>query len=235
VRPRDDAVLTEDPASMSLWRAIGYVLRVRTNLVLIVASALGYFFFSGVRGFAVEFATSHYGVSESTASSLTVVLGIGALAGVMSGGRLADALLRRGRLAARVEVPGWCTLLAGLAFIPALIVTNVWAAVLLLMLAALFLGASNPPGDAARLDIMHPRLWGRAEGVRNVLRSGMDAAAPILFGFLADSAFRGKSGLQHTFMTMLLALFAASVLTLVFGRRTYPRDVAAAAASVRNE
>lgn len=100
------------------------------------------------------------------------------------------------------------------------------------MLAALFLGATNPPLDAARLDIIHPLLWGRAEAVRTVLRNISDAAAPILFGLLAQSVFGGSSGLEYTFLLTLLALFAAAILVLTIGRRTYPRDVAAAAASL---
>jgi hypothetical protein len=38
---------------MTLWNAARYVLRVRTNLTLIVASALGYIYFSGVQTFGL--------------------------------------------------------------------------------------------------------------------------------------------------------------------------------------
>lgn len=233
VTPRREAVLEREPAQLSLWEAVKYVLRVRTNVVLIVASALGYFFFSGVRGFAIEFSEKHYGIGQGAASSLTLLLGIGALLGVLSGGRLADRLLARGRVAARVEVPGVSVLVAGLIFVPALLVTNAWLAAGLLMVAALFLGMSTPPLDAARLDIIHPGMWGRAEGVRTVLRNGADSSAPVLFGVLAQSVFGGASGLQYTFLVMLLALFASAVITLSYGRREYPRDVAAAARSLQ--
>jgi MFS family permease len=232
VPPRPEAVLERDPAQLSLWEAVRYVLRVRTNVVLIVASALGYFFFSGVRGFAIEFSEKHYGIGQSAASSLTLLLGIGALLGVLSGGRLADRLLARGRAAARVEVPGVSVLLAGLIFVPALLVTNAWLASGLLTIAALFLGMSTPPLDAARLDIIHPGMWGRAEGVRTVLRNGADASAPVLFGVLAQTVFGGDSGLQYTFLIMLLALFFSALITLSYGRREYPRDVVAAARSL---
>jgi len=42
-------VLYTDPTGMSLWSAARYGLSIRTNRVLIVSSALGYFFFSGLR------------------------------------------------------------------------------------------------------------------------------------------------------------------------------------------
>lgn len=231
IEPRPQAVLRRPPGSMSLVDAVRYVLSVRTNVVLIVASALGYFFFSGLRGFAVEFAKHHYGVSQSTASALTVVVGLGALIGVLSGGRLADRLLRGGHVSARVDVSGAAVLGAAVTFVPAIIATSVAIALPLLFLASLLLGAANPPLDAARLDIIHPGLWGRAEAVRTVLRTGGDAAAPVLFGVLAQSAFGGRGGLEYTFLTMLISLMLAALITVLIGRRTYPRDVAAAAES----
>jgi hypothetical protein len=93
------------------------------------------------------------------------------------------------------------------------------------------LAAQNPPLDAARLDIMVPLLWGRAEGVRTFLRTLAQAFAPLLFGAVSDHVFGGgRSGLQWTFAIMLLPL-AASAYFLFKGLRTYPRDVATAAAS----
>ena len=44
--PRPEMILREDPRHMSVWRAFGYVLRIPTVLLMISASALGYFFFA---------------------------------------------------------------------------------------------------------------------------------------------------------------------------------------------
>lgn len=41
VQPQPELVLHDAPTGYSIWWAIRYVLRVRTNVVLIVASALG--------------------------------------------------------------------------------------------------------------------------------------------------------------------------------------------------
>jgi hypothetical protein len=49
VQPRERLVRDDDPGKKSLWWAIGYVLSIPTNLVLIICSALGYAFFSDVR------------------------------------------------------------------------------------------------------------------------------------------------------------------------------------------
>jgi len=68
VTPDPDLVLRSDPTDRSLWWAVRYVLRIRTNVVIIIASALGYFFFAGLRSFAILFTTSHYGLSKAVAS-----------------------------------------------------------------------------------------------------------------------------------------------------------------------
>lgn len=218
-----------DDTRLSLPAAIVRVLSVRTNRVLIVASALGYFFFSGIRGFAVEFEKHQYGIGQSLASTLMLWLGIGALVGVLWGGRVADALLRRGRVAARVEVPGMAVLVAAVLFVPAFLTGSVVVAAVFLGLAAMFLGAANPPFDAARLDIMPSALWGRAEAVRSLLRDLGDASAPLAFGILSSGVFSSSSGLRDTFLLALLTLVAASAVALAIGRRSYPHDVAAAA------
>ena len=97
-------MLHSDPTDCSVWWAVKYVLRVRTNVVIIVASTLGYFFFVGLRSFAIIFATGHYGINKPTATVLILVIAVGALAGVFTG-RVADRLLRRGHIRARILVP----------------------------------------------------------------------------------------------------------------------------------
>jgi predicted MFS family arabinose efflux permease len=247
-RPQPELVLHRDPADRSLWWAVRYVLRVRTNVVLIAASALGYFYFAGLRSFAILFATSHYGVSKPTATALVAVIGAGALAGVYAGGRFADRLLHRGHARARVVVPMACLLALPLVLAPAIASASVAVALPLLILGAFLLGAPNPPLDAARLDIMHPRLWGRAEAIRTAIRSLGEAAAPTLFGYVSQFVFGGPgaaaggagtsaggaggSGLEYTFLVFLVPLLAAGLLALA-ALRTYPRDVATATASIQ--
>jgi len=81
---------------------------------------------------------------------------------------------------------------------------------------------------------MHPRLWGRAESVRTLLKAIAEASAPLLFGFVADALGHGGSHDRHgvtlAFLIMLVPLALAGAI-LLRGRRHYPRDVATAAAS----
>ncbi len=229
-----DPELVIDPGTarrMGLVSATRYVLRVRTNVVLIAASVCGYYFLAGLQTFGLEFSKEQYGIDQALASSLLLVVGLGSLAGVLAGGQLGDRLLKRGLLSARVLTPAIAAALTTALFVPALITRGAVTAVPYLVAAAFFLGMQNPPLDAARLDIMPPLLWGRAEAVRTMLRSLAMALAPLLFGAVSDHVFGGgRSGLQWTFLVMILPLGASSWL-LFKGLRTYPADVATAAAS----
>jgi MFS family permease len=229
-----DPELVVSPAAaerMGLVSATRYVLRVRTNVVLIAASACGYYFLAGLQTFGLEFSREQYGIDQALASSLLLLIGAGSLAGVLVGGQLGDRLLKRGLLNARVLTPAVAAALTTFLFIPAIFTRGAVTAVPYLIAAAFFLGMQNPPLDAARLDIMPPLLWGRAEAIRTLLRSLAVALAPLLFGAVSDYVFGGgRSGLQWTFVVMVLPLGASSWL-LFRGLRTYPGDVATAAAS----
>jgi sugar phosphate permease len=248
IEPYDNQVLRRDPQRSGLWWAVGYVLRIRTDVVIIVVSSLGYFYFGGVRAFGILFAQAHYGVAKGVASTLLLIIGVGAVCGALLGGRVADRLLARGVVHARVLVPALVLFAIPLLLGPGFWISNVWIAVPLLMAGATLLGAANPPQDAARLDVIHPHLWGRSEGVRTALRQSLEAAAPLTFGWVSDHFFGSKvnvaaattgragtaaqgRGLSLTFVLFLGVLFLAALIALI-GLRTYPRDVATAQASI---
>src|SRR5581483_4745212 len=152
-----DPELVVDPREarrMGLVSATRYVLRVRTNVVLIAASACGYYFLAGVQTFGAEFARDQYGIDQALANLLLLVVGGGALAGVLAGGSGGDWLLKRGRLNARILTPAFAAAATAVLFIPAIFTRSAVTAVPYLTAAAFFLGAQNPPLDAARLDIM---------------------------------------------------------------------------------
>jgi MFS family permease len=244
VAPREALVLERDPQRMRLRDAVRYVLRIPTNRWLIVASAVGYFFFAGMRTFAVVFVQGHFGLSQASATALLFVVGLGTLAGVVIAGRLADRRLAEGRINARLVVAGVAYVAAAVLLLPSLLITTLAVAAPLLFLAGAALAAPNPPLDAARLDIMPGRLWGRAEGVRTLLRQTAQAGAPLLFGLLADVlggaavSAQGEvtaattQGLQDAFLIMLVPLALNGILMLV-ARGGYATDVATAVASER--
>jgi MFS family permease len=231
IRPDPRLVRRANP-KMGFTDAVRYVLSVRTNVVLIVSGACGYYFLAGVQTFGVEFIAGRggYHVAQVLANFLLIVVGVGAVVGVLVAGPLGDRLLRRGYLSGRVLVAAVAAALTVVFFVPALVTHSALSALPYLVLAAVCLSAQNPPIDAARLDIMPSWLWGRAEGVRTFVRTGAQALAPVVFGAVSDSIFGGGSqGLRWTFFVMLLPLSASAFFLFVAARR-YPGDVATAAA-----
>ncbi len=247
VEPDVDRVVLTDPARMSLGHVVRHVLRVRTNVYIIFASSMGFLFLAGLRTFGVLFARGHFGVGQAVATLILGLVGAGALLGLLTSGRLADWLIRRGRVNARIVVAGIAFIVAAVLLVPALLTTNVLAALGLLLLAFAALAAPNPPLDAAQLDVMPAQLWGRAQGVRSALRNTLEAFGPLLFGLVAGlfvsegstleegaaEVVAGQTrGLQIAFLLTLIPLAGAGVL-LLWTRRHYPVDVASAGESER--
>jgi MFS family permease len=252
VEPDPRRVLRVDAGRMGIADAVRYILSIPTNMLLIISSALGYFFFSGLLTFLVVFVRGHYHVSQATTMLAILLLVIAAVIGTLVSGRLTDVMVQRGFLEARVWVPAVCYLAATALFIPGILGSHLTPALWFDMAGAALLSAANPPLDAARLDIVPAGLWGRAESTRTVVRSLAQALAPVLFGLLADAiagisgvfsqqapigthpqhviSSSSANGLQFSFLIMLVTLGAAGSF-MARARHTYAGDVAAAAAS----
>jgi hypothetical protein len=248
VEPDPKLVLHEDPRTLGLVAAVRYILSIPTNVLMIISSSLGYFYFAGLSTFALLFVRGHYHASQATAELVLALLVSGALVGTLVSGRVTDLMLRRGFLEVRVWVPALCYLGAAALLIPGILGSHLTPSVWFDVAGAALLSAANPPLDAARLDIMPAGLWGRAESTRTVLRSLAQAVAPLLFGGLADLIAGiapqqapigthpgvitpgAARGLEISFL-LLLGTLAAGGIFLLRARYTYPRDVATAAAS----
>jgi MFS family permease len=250
VSPDPKLVLETDPRELGLVDALRYILSIPTNILMIISSSLGYFFFSGLTTFALLFVRGHYHASQATAELVLALLVAGAMVGTLASGRLTDVMLRRGFLEVRVWVPAICYLGAAALLLPGFLSTSLTPAVWFDVAGAALLSAANPPLNAAKLDIMPAGLWGRAESTRTLLRSLAQALAPLVFGGLADLIAGiapeqspigthpsvispgAARGLEISFILMLVTLAAAGIV-LLRARSTYPRDVATASASVQ--
>ncbi len=251
IKPNRELVLDKDPAQLSPWAAGRYVLRIRSNLVLIAASVLGNFFLAGIQAFALLYVETHFGVSQALGTGVLVVIGAGAIVGTLFGGRLADRLVGRKIADGRVLLAGFTFIGAAVVFLPGLAVSSLLVAVPFFLVAVVFVSAPSAPLAAARLDVVPSGLWGRAEAVRTFARSLLQGFAPLLFGYVSSllggphanlgaglnivphqvQAAAGR-GLEYTFMIMLVPLLAAGAL-LLFSRRTYLVDVLTADVSER--
>ncbi len=240
IEPHAHRIISDDPSRWNWPQAARYILSIRTNVILLLGSTASYFYFTGLLTFAVLYLMERYGLPTSAASMVFLTTGSGAIIGVVVSGWLADWLLQRGVIAARVWVSAAAFFLAAGAFLPAFLLPDLPIAATLFFIAAMGLGATNAPLNAARLDIMHSRLWGRAEGLRNALRYVPVAFAPYIVGLISDllepNAAARKAphgfGLGLTFEFLLILLLIAGT-AMFFAGLSYPRDVATAIASER--
>jgi MFS family permease len=250
VEPDERLILRTDPDRMGVGAAARYVLSIPSNRLLIVSSALGYFFFAGLGTFLVTFVQGQYHVGQAETTLVLLLLVIASVIGTLVSGRLTDSMVRRGAVEARVWVPAVCYMGATVAFVPGVLGHSLTPALWFDIAGAALLAAANPPLDAARLDIMPAALWGRAESTRTVARSLAQALAPVIFGALADliagiapeqapigtrlahphPTHNSAMGLELTFLIMLATLGAAGWFMLR-ARHTYAGDIAVAAAS----
>lgn len=249
--PHPDTIV-DGSEDMNLWDAVLYVLRVRTNVALIVASGLGYFFFAGLETFAELYFRARFGAGQSLAALLFILVAAGGLVGVMLSGRLSDQLIHKGHTTARLMVAAVAYVASTVLFIPGALLTTLFLCIPVFLLAAVALGAVNAPVDAARLDVLPSHLWGRAEAVRTVFRQLLQGFAPVVFGVVSaafgpagagfaaginTTSAKGSPAMAHGLEVAFILLsipLAVSGVILWFSRARYLRDVVAARISDEN-
>src|SRR5690242_2376542 len=123
----DPALVLRDE-SVGFATAVSHVLRVRTNVILIAASACGYYFLAGIQTFGSEFAKEQYRIDQAFANVLLLLVGIGAVVGVLAGGFLGDWLVDRRYLKGRILISVIAATGATVLFVPALFVRSAFGA-----------------------------------------------------------------------------------------------------------
>ena len=231
VAPSPTAILREDPMRMPLWSAARYVVRVRTDLIMMASRMVGDFFLAAIGTFGVLFAVKQYGLSQGAADLAMLIVGVGALAGFLLVGRAGDRLIRKRRLNGRLWLGALGYILGPLPLFFALRTHRLEIALPLFALGAFFVAGAGPTLDAVRVDVVVARLRGRTESIRQVQRTAVEGSAPVLFGVISG-AVPGGGGLQLAFTASLPALMVSGLITLL-ALRTYGPDVAAALASTK--
>jgi MFS family permease len=155
-----------------------------------------------------------------------VVFGLGAAAGVLSGGYVADRLLRRGIVNARIYVVVVSTVIATIIFVPAFASASLSVTLPLFLVGGVFLTLPIAPADAMMTDVVVAPLRGRAMGLRSIVRS-FSSVMILIIGVL-----KGVFGLQ-TALVAITPVYAVGGLIMLLAARTYPADLAFVAAESR--
>jgi predicted MFS family arabinose efflux permease len=202
------------------WRdAYREIFRIRSMWFAVIGITVGQFLLAGLAFWGVPYFKEVHHLSASAAGGYVIVFGLGAAIGVVSGGYVADRLLRRGIVNARIYVVVVSSLIATIAFIPAFATSSLALTLPLFLIGGVFLTLPVAPADALLTDVVVAPLRGRAAGLRSVVRS-VAGIAPLVIG-----ALKGMTDLQ-TALVIVTPVYAVGGLIVLIAARTYPSDLA---------
>jgi MFS family permease len=220
---------TFDYRSLTVREAIVQVMRIRTMWVLFLAASLTEFLLSGLGTWAVSFFRRYHDLSAAGAGGVTALLAVGTVLGVLIGSRAGDRMLQRDRPRQRVVMSAVASCLTLPTIVPAFAATSLLVAVPFFLATGFLIGVPLAVLDAVGLDIVVPQLRGRASSIRSVLRVGMTAAAPAVFGFLSES-YGLRSAILYGSPVMLVG-----GLLMLLAASSYPGDMAFAQAEAHRQ
>ena len=209
------------------WRdAYRELLKIRSMWFGVVGITVSSALLAGLGFWAVPYFKEIHGLSASAAGGYTVIFGLGAAVGVVSGGFVADRLLRKGIVNARIYVVVVSSIVATVIFVPAFASTSLAVTLPLFLVGGLFLTLPIAPADALLTDVVVAPLRGRAAAVRSIVRSAAGVMPLVIGGLKAISDLRIA-------LVIITPLYAVGGLIMWFAARTYPADLAFVAAESR--
>ena len=215
-----------DYASAGWREVIPELLRIRSMWFGVMALTISSFLMGGLSAWGVEFFKRAHDLTATEASAFVPAIGGGAAIGLVGGGAIADRLLRRGVVNARVYVTAAASVAASFLLIPAFLTGSLPTAAVLLFFGSFCLTVPVAPSEALFSDVVPGELRGRAASVRAVVRA-LSALAPFIVGVLSDA-----TDLQ-TALALVTPLYAIGGLVMLFAARSYPADLAFVAAEAR--
>jgi MFS family permease len=217
-----------DPATATRWEVFRHVFRLRSWRTLALAIGVGQIMQNGLTFWGTPYFKRTFELSGTQVATLAPVLGAGSFIGLLGGGFLADRLLRRGVLLARVYVSGFGFIIAAAFLMAAFSTRSLALAAPLLAVGSGFGTLYVGPGFAALLDVTPTPLRSQAQSVANVIMFS-SALGYVLVGGLStlfDDNLR---------LAMLCAspVYAIGGVIILLARRTYVADVALVVAEAR--
>jgi MFS family permease len=167
-------------------------------------------------------------MGPAQAGLVTSVLGVSAIVGILGGGFLADRLMRRGVICARVYVVAFASIAASALLAPAFASTDLPVTVPLFALGGVAVTLPVAPSEAMLTDVVVARLRGRAASVRSAVRS-LSTGGPVVIGFVSTLI-----GLRLA-LVALTPIYAIGGVLVLLALRTYPRDLAFVLAESRRQ
>jgi MFS family permease len=202
------------------------LLRIPSMWFGVLALTISQLLLNGLQFWGVPYFKRVHHLSPAGAGAVTGLLGLGAIAGILGGGILADRLLRRGILCARVYVVAFGSIAATIVLMPAFASTDLALTAPLLFLGGALLTLPVAPAEALVSDVVVAELRGRASAVRSIVRALSAAGAPLI-GLLSRAI-----GLRAA-LVAFSPIYAVGGLIMLAAVRHYPHDIAFVVAESR--
>ena len=218
------------------WREVFPVIwRVRSWARIVIAWAFAQVFLNGMMWFGITYFKRAFHLSSAEAGGYAAMIGLGALPGVLVGGFLADRLLKRGMVNARVWVLALSLLVGPLAFVPALLIPSLWAAIPFFILTGFFLSLPTACNDAIMTDVIIPELRGRSAAAKGAVQAFSNIGPAVVGGISAAfGAFSIGSAASLRFgLISMIPLYVVGALLAFRALRYYPGDLAYVVAHAR--
>ena len=222
------AAVEDQAVSGGAWAVVRAVARLRSWRMVAVGLAVTGIMGDGLGAWGLTYFKRTFHLSSVKAGALAPALGAGAFVGVLAGGFLADWLLARGVLRARVLVTGLGFGSAGLVYLVSFTTSRLALAAPLLAVASALASLPTGPQFAAMMDVTPSLLRSQAAAAANVLEACGALGALIVGGL---STVIGNLRLALLCVSPFYLLGAALVLAAC---RTYVADVAVAVAEARS-
>jgi MFS family permease len=201
------------------------LLRIPTMWLGTMFFTVSQLLLNGLSFWGVEYFKRVHHLGPAAAGGFATVLGAGSAVGILTGGMLADWLLRRGHVNARVYVAAFGAMGATLVLVPAFASTNLAVSAPLLFVGGVLLTVPIAPAEALCTDVVLPELRGRGAMVRQIVRTG-SWAGPYLIGLISDIIAPNTAlGLRWAIVTAC-PFYALGGLIMLAAARYYPSDIA---------
>jgi MFS family permease len=217
---------TLDYEKASLRQVAREFLHIRTMWLGILSLTVSGLLLNGLSFWAVPYFRRVHHMGPAQAGLVTSVLGVSAIVGILGGGFLADRLMRRGVICARVYVVAFASIAASALLAPAFASTDLPVTVPLFALGGVAVTLPVAPAEAMLTDVVVARLRGRAASVRSAVRS-LSTGGPVVIGFVSTLI-----GLRLA-LVALTPIYAIGGVLVLLALRTYPRDLAFVLAECR--
>jgi predicted MFS family arabinose efflux permease len=211
------------------------LLRIRSMWFGVLALTTSALLLNALQFWAVPYFRRVHDLAPAAAGAVTGLLGLGAMVGVLGGGVLADRLLRRGVLCARIHVVAFGSIAASAVLVPAFASTNLFVTAPLLLVGGALLTLPVAPAEAWVSDVVVAQLRGRAATVRSLVRTVANVG-PVLAGGLSTALIgtgMDRADALRWALVGLTPLYALGGLLALLALKSYPGDLAVVLAASR--